>query len=137
MLAFAGRLRDGGCEVFTSDLRVRIDETGLYAYPDLTIVCGPPALSDEHPPALLNPRLVLEVLSESTEAWDLGPKAAHYRHRSSVQALVFVDSRARRVTTQVRNPDASWTLRDQVDGDVEVLGVRIPLDELYRGWSPA
>jgi Uma2 family endonuclease len=133
IIALGSGLRGGPCRVRGPDLRVRIDETGLYAYPDLTIVCGKAELSDEQPPALLNPKVVVEVLSESTANYDLGAKAGHYRRRDSVQTILLVDSRERRVLRQDRMPDGRWTLEDRVDGELVVAGVTVSFDEIYAG----
>jgi Uma2 family endonuclease len=129
--ALASRLGGGPCRVRGSNLRVRLDETGLYCYPDLTIVCGEPAFAPTHPVTLLNPRVILEVLSESTEDYDRGAKAAHYRHRASVDLVLLVDSRRRLVERQARNADGTWTLSEHTQGAVRVLDFDVPLDELY------
>lgn len=130
-VALAVGLRGGPCRVNMPDLRILVDETGLYAYPDLTIVCGPPDYTEDPVPSLRNPRVVVEVLSDSTANHDLGAKAAHYRRRASVQTLLLVDSRARRVQRQERNPDGTWTLADLTEGDVTVAGVVLTFDEIY------
>jgi Uma2 family endonuclease len=132
--ALAVRLRGRPCVPQGSDLRVAIDETGLYAYPDVTVVCGRPELKDTNPPSLLNPTVIVEVLSPSTESYDLGAKAAHYRHRTSVQALLFVDSRRCWVQLQTRNTDGTWTLSEQTDGTVRLaaIDVELPVAELYE-----
>jgi Uma2 family endonuclease len=124
-------LRGGPCRPNTSNFRVKIDETGMYAYPDLSIVCGQAELTSTRPPSLTNPTAIVEVLSESTANYDLGAKAAHYRHRSSVRTILFVDSRSRWVQLQERNADGSWTLTDVNDGEVQLLGVRLRLDDIY------
>ena len=130
-------LRGGPCRVYSNDLRVRIDETGLYAYPDLSIVCGRAELAPTNPLSLLNPRVLVEVLSDSTEAHDRGAKAAHYRRRPSVEALVFVATRTRNVEVHTRNADGSWTLRDATSGEIGVgpLGVTLPLDDVYADFD--
>ncbi len=122
------------CEVFGSDLRILLEETGLYAYPDASVVCGAPDVTETNPPSVRNPRLVVEVLSESTATYDLAVKGAHYRHRASLDAILFVDSRARNVQLQTRNPDGTWTLTELVAGTVRIpaLDLDLPLDELYR-----
>lgn len=130
-VAFANRLRGGPCQVWGSDLRVRIGETGLYAYPDLTIVCGRPELTADRPPSLTNPRVVIEVLSESTENYDLSAKAAHYRRRATVETLLFVDSRSRRVQRQDRLADGRWVLAEQAEGEITAAGVTVPFEEIY------
>src|SRR5687768_4201773 len=68
-LAIGGRLRGSRCRSFVADLRVRISETGLYAYPDVVVVCGPREFAPTNPETLLNPRVIVEVLSPSTEAY--------------------------------------------------------------------
>lgn len=138
------RLRGGVCRVHGPDLRVRIDETGLYGYPDLTVVCGQPLFAPTHPESLLNPAVLIEVLSASTEQYDRGAKLEHYRRRASVRCVLLVDSRERRVSSYARNADGTWTLIDHTDGEVSItaLAVSLPLDEIYegaeqaRGWGP-
>jgi Uma2 family endonuclease len=132
-VALANRLRGGPCRVRGADLRVRLDETGLYCYPDLTIVCGEPAFAATRPVTLLNPRVIIEVLSETTEEYDRGAKVAHYRHRASVDLILLIDSQRRMVERQQRNPDATWTLSEHTSGMVVVLEHEVPLDELYDG----
>ncbi len=131
VVALTNRLRGGPCRVRGSELRVRLDETGMYCYPDLTIVCGEPQFAPTRPVTLLNPRVVIEVLSETTEEYDRGAKVAHYRHRASVDLILLVDSRRRLVERQARNGDGTWTLSEHTTGAVRVLDVEIPLDELY------
>ncbi len=130
--ALIPRLRGSPCRLNLSELRVRIAETGLYAYPDLTIVCGPAEYAPTRPESLVNPRVIIEVLSEATANYDLGAKAAHYRHRPSVETLLFVDSRARLVQRQDRNPDGTWTLAEQTAGEVRLLDFVVPMDEIYE-----
>ncbi len=135
--ALHAALAGSRCRVYSSDLRVHIGETDLYAYPDLTIVCGRAELTPTQPPSVLNPRVVVEVLSPSTEAFDRGAKAAHYRRRPSIEAIVFVATSERRVEVHVRNDDGSWTLREARTGDVAIppLGVSIPVEQVYAGFD--
>jgi Uma2 family endonuclease len=133
IVALGARLRGGPCAVNASNLRVHIPETGTYAYPDLSIVCGGAQYAPGRSPSLLNPTVIVEVLSESTAGYDLGAKAAHYRLRESVRTLLFVDSQARRIQRQDRNADGAWTLVDITDGEIELLGARLGLDEIYDG----
>lgn len=132
-VTLATRLRPGPCRVRGPDLRVRLDETGPYCYPDLTIVCGEPAFTATRPVTLLNPRVIIEVLSETTEEYDRGAKIAHYRHRASVDLILLIDSQRRMVERQQRNPDGTWTLSEHTSGMVVVLEHEVPLDELYDG----
>ncbi len=136
-LALGNRLRGGPCRVHSADMRVLIDETGLYAYPDLSVVCGPPDLTDTRPPSLKNPRLLVEVLSSSTEGWDRSAKLEHYRRRASVDTILFADSRRRQIERYVRNDDGSWTLTDHSEGELAVLGVDLSIDDIYEGVDDA
>ena len=129
-------LRGTPCRVHGSDLRVQLDETGLWCYPDISVVCGTRDFAPTRPVSLRNPRMLVEVLSDSTENYDRGAKAAHYRHRASVDTILLVDSRRRMVERQTRNPDGTWTLSEHLEGHVDVLGVSLALDEIYEGWSP-
>lgn len=133
-LLFAA-LRGRPCKALGSDARVRIDETGLYAYPDLTVYCGPADTAPTNPPSLLNPKVIIEILSEATADYDQGAKAAHYRLRATVDAVLFVDSRRRFVQAQTRNPDGTWTLDDRRSGDLHIaaIDVSLSLDEIYEG----
>jgi Uma2 family endonuclease len=133
IVAFSTRLRGGPCRVRGSDLRVRVDEAGLYCYPDLTIVCGEPEFMPTRPVTLLNPRVIVEVLSESTEEYDRGAKVAHYRHRHTVDLILLIDSHRRLIERQQRNLDGTWTLSEHSTGAVRVLEMEVPVDELYDG----
>jgi Uma2 family endonuclease len=131
ILALGSRLRGGPCRVNASNLRVRLADSGEYCYPDLTIVCGEPKFAPTTPVSLLNPRVVVEVLSKTTEDHDRGAKAAHYRQRASVELILLIDSRRRLVERQARNADGTWTLSEHGDGSVRILDFDVALDELY------
>jgi Uma2 family endonuclease len=130
------QLRDTPCRVFTSDLRVKVTSTGLYTYPDLVFVYDEPQFEDETPDTLLNPRVVVEVLSDSTEKYDRGVKFAHYRTIPSFQEYVLVAQDQALVERYVRQPDNSWLLTAFTDiGQVfefVSVPVRVPLAEVYR-----
>jgi Uma2 family endonuclease len=134
-IALGLRLRGTPCRSHTADQRVRFDETGLYAYPDLSVVCGSPVYADTHPRTLLNPTLVVEVLSKSTASWD-AVKAAHYRRRASVRAYVLVSIPDRRVELYERRPDDRWLLTTFLGDAILGLGaldIALPLSELWDG----
>ena len=84
------QLKGRPCRVYPSDMRVRIKETGLYAYPDVTVVCGQADFDDELRDTLLNPTVIFEVLSKSTESYDRGEKCAHYRKMASLAEYVLI-----------------------------------------------
>lgn len=132
--ALLARLGDGPCQVFSSDLRVRSLATGLATYPDVTVVCGPIERDPESRATVTNPRVVVEVSSDSTEEYDRGEKLDHYRTIPSLEAVILVSHRAPRVTLWAKAA-GSWKSEDVDAGDVDLaaLGVRIPLAEVYRG----
>lgn len=134
--ALGSRLRGRPCLVHASDLRVRVDETGLYAYPDLVVVCGPHELADTKPRTLLNPKVIVEVLSATTAEYDRGAKFAHYQRRASLEEYVLVGCPERRVEHYRRLPTGQWLLT-VVEGDGVVpfpgLDLEVPLGELYDG----
>lgn len=126
------------CRVHSADLRVRIDETGMYAYPDVLVVCEQPRWSPTRPETLLNPRIVVEILSESTAAYDCGPKLRHYLLRSSVQSVLLVDSRVCRIEVWNRLGETDWHVEAFKAGEFPVSGVeqRLTVEEIYEGWAP-
>src|SRR4029453_5385450 len=90
------QLGEGPCRVFSSDPKVRVSATGLVSYPDVTVVCGPLAHDPESRIVVLNPTLIVEVLSDSTEEWDRGEKLEHYRRIPSLRECVLISHRQRR-----------------------------------------
>jgi Uma2 family endonuclease len=86
----SSQLRTRACEAYMNDLRVKVSPTGMYTYPDIVAVCGEVLLEDDHFDTLLNPTVIVEVLSESTEAYDRGEKFAHYRRIDSLREYVLV-----------------------------------------------
>ncbi|MBK6849952.1 MAG: Uma2 family endonuclease [Proteobacteria bacterium] len=127
-------LRGTPCRVFTSDVRVRIVATGLTTYPDLSVVCGALATDLEDSDALTNPSLLVEVLSDSTEGYDRGAKAAHYRRIPSLQEYVFVSPDERRIEVFRRTEGGGWELDEALGGQqvtLRALGVTLSVDEIY------
>jgi Uma2 family endonuclease len=128
-------LKDRQCIFATSDLRVKVDATGLYTYPDATIVCGDLEFDDEKRDTVLNPTVLVEVLSESTEKYDRGRKSQHYRRIPSLKAMVSVSQEDFHVEWYTRESD-SWLLNERTgldqELDIQSLGIRISLAEIYR-----
>jgi len=96
------------CEVLTNDLRLRISPKGLYTYPDIVVVCGEPKFADDQKDTLLNPALIIEILSPSTEAHDRGFKAAQYRTIESLQEHALVSQTEPRVELFRRHSGGDW-----------------------------
>ncbi len=129
----ANALRARPCLVLPSDQRVRIEDTGSYTYPDVTVVCARPRLTGERPSSLENPTLIVEVLSSSTWMHDLSLKLAHYRRIESVQHLLFVGSEEQHVL-HYRRAENAWILTDHQGEDaieLAALGLTLPLREVY------
>src|SRR5207302_572820 len=83
-------LKGRPCTAYDSDLRIRVSATGLYTYPDASVLCGELQFDDEHRDTVLNPALLAEVLSDSTEAYDRGKTFTHYRQIVSLQEYLLV-----------------------------------------------
>lgn len=128
------QLRGGPCRVYSSDLRVRVLATGLATYPDVTVVCGSIERDPESPNTVVNPRVVVEVLSDGTEAYDRGEKLEHYRQITALGAVVLVSHREPSVEVWQRQPDGGWTQMAFGPGELAILDVvsaRIDVDEVY------
>jgi Uma2 family endonuclease len=128
-------LADRGCSVLTSDMRVHIPATGRYVYPDGSVVCAEPAFEDDKRDTLMNPMVVIEVLSDSSEAYDRGDKFAQYRTVPSIQEYVLASQKAPCIEVFTRQADGSWVLRTYQAGERAVLsavGCELPVDEAYR-----
>jgi Uma2 family endonuclease len=126
-------LEGRACETFSSDLRVRIEATNRSTYPDLTIVCGGIETSPIDPDAVVNPTVLVEVLSPSTETTDRLEKWAHYRRIPSLEAYVLVSHRERRIEAY-RRDGRRWIFEEAGPGEsLRVGGVEVDLavDEVY------
>jgi Uma2 family endonuclease len=136
IIALGVRLR-GKCLVFPSDQRVHVEATGLFTYPDVTVVCGAPKFHPNGRDTLLNPRVLVEVLSSSTEAYDRGAKFAHYQSIASLEEYVLVTQASKRVEHYRRLETGQWLLSvSEGDDGVLVLsglGCEIPVAEIYTG----
>ncbi|MEJ7730308.1 MAG: Uma2 family endonuclease [Polyangiaceae bacterium] len=128
------RLQGGRCRVYDSDLRVGVQATGLTTYPDVTVICGPRRSDPRDPNTVVNPTLLVEVLSPSTEEYDRGDKREHYQRIESLQEVLLVASERRRLETWRRGPDATWTMHASGAGEhaeLTSVGCRIGVDEIY------
>jgi Uma2 family endonuclease len=102
------QLKERPCNVYSSDLRVKINKTGLYTYPDVVVTCGKEIFSDKHNDVLLNPIVIIEVLSDSTEAYDRGEKFKHYQQIESLIEYLLVAQNSCSVEQYVRQDKKSW-----------------------------
>jgi Uma2 family endonuclease len=126
--ALGSGIRNKPCRVFTSDLRIHVEETGLSTYPDVAVVCGRAATAPADPHAVINPTVLVEVLSDSTEAYDRGVKFAHYRI-SSLQAYLLVSQTEPRLEVYRRTDAGLWLLSEARRGEtIEVAPLAVHLD---------
>lgn len=130
-----GQLKARGCEAYVGDMRVLIPSAGLYTYPDITVACGEPRFEDGELDTLLNPTLLIEVLSPSTEGYDRGKKSAHYRTLDSLREYVLIAQDEARVELFARQDDGHWLLSEAAGLDGTILlasiGCELRLADVY------
>jgi len=129
------QLKHRPCEVYSNDQRVQVSATGLYTYPDVVIACGEPRFEDEQIDTLLNPVLIFEVLSPTTESYDRGKKFAHYRTLESLAEYLLVSQDKFLVEQFIRQAGGTWlfTATAGREGVVQLpsLGCTLALSEVY------
>ncbi len=103
------------CHVYANDLRVKVSPTGLYTYPDIVALCGVPRFDDDQQDTLLNPTVIIEVLSDSTQAYDRGKKFQHYRTLESLQEYLLIAQEECHVEHYVRQSENEWLLTEAND----------------------
>jgi Uma2 family endonuclease len=116
------QLRGKPCKVYSSDMRVKVSATGLYTYPDVVALCGEASFDDEQQDTLLNPTVIIKVLSKSTEGYDRGEKFAHYRKVESIKEYVLISQDKSRVECYTRQAGNQW-LMSEVTQSQEVLNL--------------
>jgi Uma2 family endonuclease len=104
------QLKKKPCRVYPSDLKLRIEATGLYTYPDISVVCGEPQIESDSGDVLLNPVVLVEVLSDSTEGYDRGKKFEHYRTIPGLEHYVLIAQDRYSIDCFTRSNDGSWNL---------------------------
>ncbi len=127
------QLKGRPCQVYPSDMRVKVPETGLYTYPDVVVVCGEPQFEDKVTDTLLNPVVIIEVLSESTEGYDRGKKFEHYRHIPSLQEYVLISQDRCKIEKFLKQKE--WTLFEEssLESAMELPSIQcsLKLSEVY------
>lgn len=130
-----GQLRGRPCQVYPSEMRLKIQATGLYTYPDLSVVCGESEFSDNGLDSLSNPTVIIEVLSPWTESDDRGKKFQHYRELASLQEYLLISQDSPRIERYLRQENA-WALSDAVGLDTVLtlpsIGCTLMLAEVYE-----
>ena len=106
------QLKNKPCRVYPSDMRLKVEKTSLHTYPDIMVVCGPERFVDEKEDTLLNPDVIIEVLSDSTESYDRGEKFLNYRQIDSLKEYVLIWQKQAKIEKYSRVNTTSWTLSE-------------------------
>lgn len=137
VISLGTQMRGRPCNVFSSDMRVKVPATGLYTYPDVAALCGTPQLEDDAVDTLLNPSVIIEVLSPSTEAYDRGAKFAHYQTIESLQEYVLVAQDKLRIEIFRRQEHGDWLYSvaetPETTVRLEVINCELTLADAYEG----
>ena len=124
------------CKVYPSDMRVQVSPTGLYTYPGVTVVCGEARFDDEQADTLLNPTVIVEVLSPSTEGYDRGGKFEQYRKLESLQEYLVIAQDRVHVEQHARQAEGQWLLSDtdRVEDTIDLpsIACRLLVADLYE-----
>ena len=138
-LAIGNKLKGKSCQPYGNDLRIHIPPNTLYTYPDLSIICGKPDLTDDQFDTAVNPTVIIEILSASTRNYDMGIKFKLYRDILSLQEYILVDSENVYVEKHVRQQNDSWLLSEikNINEQLELSSVQISiaLNDIYEGVS--
>ncbi len=133
-IAIGIQLKNRPCVAYLSDMRVKVTQTCLYTYPDIVATCNEPQFEDTFLDTLLNPDVIIEVLSESTESYDRGSKFAHYRRLDSLQEYVLIAQNSICVEHYARQNE-KWLLTEisKLTGNLHLqsIGCTIPLIDIY------
>jgi Uma2 family endonuclease len=137
IIAFGNALRDSPCTVRPSDMRIHLAQSKRFRYPDVSITCEEPQFDDNNPPSLLNPTVIIEVLSPSTEIIDRNTKLDEYRAIPSLQAYLLVSQDEAKVEYYLRDPNSpDWRYNAVTDmtGSVTLPNpaCTLTLAEVYR-----
>lgn len=131
-----GALLGRGCWVLTCQMRIKVAATGRYVYPDGCVVCGRSELEDEERDTLLNPRVIIEVLSDWSEAYDRGDKFADYQTIPTLREYVLASQKKPQIEVFTRQEDGGWLLRFYGAGDRVTLAsvdCTLEVDRVYQG----
>lgn len=129
-------LKGSDCKPYGSDLRIHIPENSLYTYPDISIICGPPEVTDKLSDTVTNPAVIIEILSKSTADYDRGGKFTLYRSIPSLKEYVLIDSTQVSIEIFTKKDPHHWLLSEYKQMDESVLigtiGLTILLREVYE-----
>lgn len=138
-LAFGHQLKGRDCQPYGRDLRIHIPLNTLYTYPDISIICGEPELADNQFDNVINPSVIIEILSKSTRNCDKGEKFTLYRDIDTLQEYILVDSEKIHIEKHIRNKDNSLQLTEfkNIENSllITTVNVQIELRDIYEGLS--
>lgn len=130
-----GQLKGRKCSAHANDLHVHVKQTGLYTYPDVVVICGQPLFADNQRDTLLNPNVIVEVLSDTAEQWDRGRKFAMHRTIESLTDYLLITQNSALVEHYVRQPASQWVLSDHrgLEAAVVIASIdcTLPLADIY------
>jgi Uma2 family endonuclease len=135
LLVLGRRLEGGACRTYSADLRIRVVATGLATYADAAVICGDPIRDPTSPTHVINPIVIVEALSPSTEAYDRGEKREHYQRIASLREYVLVAQDRREIEVHARPPGGSWQRSVHRAGqivDLPSIETRFSVDDLYN-----
>ena len=134
---FGNKLKGRDCIPYNPDLRLKVELAGLFTYPDLSVVCGPLQFAPGTDDTVVNPTLIIEVLSDLTEAYDRGKKFENYRLLPSLREYLLVSQKEPRIEQFVRQDNEQWLLRDAAGLEATLtlpsLEIKISLAEVFAG----
>ncbi|MBI5387714.1 MAG: Uma2 family endonuclease [Verrucomicrobia bacterium] len=132
---FGNRLKGRPCVPFNGDLRIKVEATGLYTYPDLSVICGPLRYVTEEHDTIVNPTVLVEVLSDSTESYDRGKKFENYRRIPTLKEYLLVSQKEPRLEQFIRQDTGEWLLREAAGLEAKIelpsLQITIELSEVF------
>jgi Uma2 family endonuclease len=135
MVALHPQLRKRSCRIYSNDMRVKVSDSGLYTYPDIVIVCDQRRFDDNEKDTLLNPTIIIEVLSPSTSAYDRGAKFAHYRKLDSLSEYIMIAQDQYHIEHFVRQPNDQWLFSEATKLEDTILlpsvGCQLALADVY------
>jgi Uma2 family endonuclease len=131
------QLRGRSCRIYPSDMRIKVMQTGLNTYPDSTIVCGPPQFTDPiRRDTLINPAVIIEILSPSTERYDRGLKFQNYRTIDSLQEYILIAQETQHIERYTRHAEHQWILTEAIGPEATIhlttLSVALDLSDVYE-----
>lgn len=133
--ALDNQLRARPCNVYSNDMRVKVKSTGLFTYPDVVLTCGEERFADKENDVLLNPLVIIEVLSDSTEAYDRGKKFENYQSIESLKEYLLVSQDSQRVEQFVRQSGRNWIYSEAHEpGEtikIQSIECELKLEDIY------